>query len=97
MPEQSDFEMAIEKLKRHKSTCTDKIPAEEIKPGSGTIRNEIHKLIISVWNKEELSEEWKESIIVPIHKKADKTVYSNYRGITRQLRKKFYQTSCSLG
>jgi len=25
--------------------------------------HEIHKLIISVWNKEELPEEWKESII----------------------------------
>ena len=58
MPEQSDFEMAIEKLKRHKSTCTDKIPAEEIKPGSGTIRNEIHTLINSIWNKEELPGEW---------------------------------------
>jgi hypothetical protein len=35
---------------------------------------EIHKLICSIWNKEELSEQWKESIIVPIYKKGDKTV-----------------------
>jgi uncharacterized protein YfaP (DUF2135 family) len=34
---------------------------------------EIHKLIISIWNKEELPEERKESIIVPIYKKGDKT------------------------
>ena len=34
---------------------------------------QIHKLIVSIWNKEELPEEWKESIIVPIHKKGDKT------------------------
>jgi hypothetical protein len=39
-------------------------------------------MIISVWNKEELPEEWKESIIVPIHKKGDKTDCSNYRGIS---------------
>jgi len=25
----------------------------------------MHKLIISIWNKEELPEEWKELIIVP--------------------------------
>jgi hypothetical protein len=33
-----------------------------------------HKFINSIWNKEELFDQWKESIIVPIHKKSDKTV-----------------------
>jgi len=46
------------------------------------IRYVIHKLIISILNKEELPEEWKESIIVPIHKKGDKTDCNNYRGIS---------------
>ena len=53
-----------------------------IKAGDRTIRSEIHKLINSIWNKEELSEEWKESIIVPIYKKDDKRDCSNYRGIS---------------
>jgi hypothetical protein len=34
-----------------------------------------------VWNKEELPD-WKESIIVPVHRKDDKTDCNNYRGIT---------------
>jgi hypothetical protein len=39
-------------------------------------------VINSIWNKEELSEEWKESVIVSIYKKGDKTDCSNYRGIS---------------
>jgi len=31
--------------------------------------SEGHKIINSIWNKEELPEQWKESIIVPIYKK----------------------------
>jgi hypothetical protein len=36
----------------------------------------------SVWNKEELTEQWKELVIVPIYKKGDKMDCSNYRDIS---------------
>jgi hypothetical protein len=48
---------AIEKLKSHKSPDIDQIPAELIKAGSRTIHGEIQRLIISIWNKEQLPEE----------------------------------------
>jgi hypothetical protein len=35
-----------------------------------------------IWSKEELPHQWKESIVVPIHKKGDKTECSNYRGMS---------------
>ena len=84
VPEPSAFEvdLAIEKLKSHKSPGIDQIPADLIKEGGRTIRYQIHKLIVSIWNKDELREDWKESIIVPIHKKGDKTDCNNYRGIS---------------
>ena len=84
VPEQSvlEVELAVEKLKSHKSPGIDQIPAELIKAGGSTIRCAIHKLIIAIWNKEELPGGWKESIIVPIHKKGDKTDCNNYRGIS---------------
>jgi hypothetical protein len=47
-----------------------------------TLHSEIHKLTKLIWNKEELSHQWKEPIIVPIHKKGDRTKCSNYRGIS---------------
>jgi hypothetical protein len=56
-PSVSEIELATDKLKRHKSPGIDQIPAELIKVGGRTISCEIHKLIISIWNKEELPEE----------------------------------------
>jgi len=81
-PSAAEVELAIDKLRSHKSPGIDQIPAELIKAGGRTICLEIHKLITSIWKKEKLPEEWKESVIVPIHKKGDKTDCSNYRGIS---------------
>jgi len=79
-PSASDVELTIDKLKSHKSPGIDQIPAELIKAGGRTICLEIRKLITSIWKKEKLPEEWKESIIVPTHKKGGKTDCNNYRG-----------------
>ena len=81
-PSASEVELAIDKLRSHKSPGIDQIPAVLIKAGGRTIYLEIHKLIISIWKKEKLPEEWKESIIVPSHKKGDKRDCNNYGGIS---------------
>jgi len=94
-PTASEVELAIDKLKSHKSPGIDQIQAEVIKARGRKIYLAIHKLIISIWKKEKLSEEWKESIIVPIYKKGDKT--DCYRGISLMPNTKFYPTSFSQG
>ena len=71
-----EFDTAIEMLKTNKSQFTDQSTVELIEAESRTIRCEIHKIINSIWNKQELPAECKESIIVPIHKKGDKTDHS---------------------
>jgi hypothetical protein len=53
-----------------------------IKAGGRTIPCEIRILMNCMWNKEELPEAQKESIIVLIYKKGDKTDCSNNRGIS---------------
>jgi hypothetical protein len=84
MPEPSivKVETAIGKLKSYKSPGTDQIPVELIKAGGETLYSEIYRLICCIWNKEELPQQWKESIIVPIYKKGDKTDCNNYREIS---------------
>jgi len=42
VPSAFEFEMAIEKLKGHKSPCTGQIPAKLIKAAGRTIRYEFH-------------------------------------------------------
>jgi hypothetical protein len=70
-------------VKRYKSPCSDQIPSELIQAGGEILRSKIHKLINSIWNKEELPDQWKESIIVLVHKKVGKkTDASNYCGIS---------------
>jgi hypothetical protein len=87
VPEASlvEVKIAIGKLKSYKSPGTDQILAKLIKAGSETLCSEIHKLICSIWNKEELTQQWKQSIIIPIHKKGDKTDCNNYCEIYYQL------------
>jgi hypothetical protein len=81
-PSRLGFEIANAKLKKYKSPGSDQIPAELIQAGCEILRSSIHKLINSVRNKEELPDQWKESIILLVHKKGDKTDCNNYRGIS---------------
>jgi hypothetical protein len=77
-----EVEVAIGKLKRYKSPDADQIPAELIQAWAETLHSEIHKLIKLIWNKEELPHQWKESVVIPFHKKGDKTECGNYRSIS---------------
>jgi hypothetical protein len=58
VPETNYFELeiAVEKLKRYKSPGIDQILAERIQ----ALRSEIHILIYSIWNKEEMPQQCKD-------------------------------------
>jgi hypothetical protein len=79
-PSASEVEVAIGKLKTYISLGVDQIPAELFRQ-EGKHCIEIHKLIKLIWNKEELLHQCKDAIVVPIHKKSEKTDCSNYRGM----------------
>jgi hypothetical protein len=68
----------IAKLKEYKSPASDQILEEMIQAGGETLLSVIHKLPNSSWNEQGLPDQWKDSLIVPIHKKGDKTDYNNY-------------------
>jgi hypothetical protein len=76
-----EVEIAVAKFEKCKSPGSDQIRAELIQARSEILLSAIHKLINSVRKEEELPDQWKESIIVPIHKKNDKTGCNNYHEI----------------
>jgi hypothetical protein len=90
VPDSSVFEveMVVEKPEKHKLHGIETIPGKLITAGSKTIRFEVHKINSSIWHKEELPEQWKESIIVPIYKKCDETDCSK--------RHKYLSTMCKI-
>jgi hypothetical protein len=59
VPDPSPFEVeiAIAKLKIYKSPGSDQIPAELIQAGGEILWSEFHKLINSIWIKEQLSDQ----------------------------------------
>jgi hypothetical protein len=68
-PSRLELEIATAKLKKYKSPSSDEIPAELIETGGEILLYAISKLINSVYSKEELTAQWTEFVIVPIHRK----------------------------
>jgi hypothetical protein len=50
------------------------IAVARIQAGGESLWSEIHNMISAVWNKEELLDQWKESIIVPVYKRELKLI-----------------------
>ena len=46
-------------IKKNKAPGVDKIPSELIQAGGGKLYEEIHRLIIFIWNKEGIPLGWK--------------------------------------
>jgi hypothetical protein len=86
-----EFDMAVETLKCYKSF--DQITAQVIQSGDGPVHSELNNLFISIWNKEELLQQKKKSVVVPLYEKGNKRICNNCRGLKvfeeRMLRKIF--------
>jgi len=52
-----------------------------MKYGGNKQPNGIYELVRQIWEEERIPEEWKGTIIVPIHKRGDRDRCENYRGI----------------
>ena len=72
---------AINSLKNNKASGPDNIPAELLKMGGEELSKVIYELVNRKWNTERLLDEWLQGAILHLHKKGDKMICENYRGI----------------
>ncbi|CAM4977713.1 unnamed protein product [Rotaria socialis] len=78
----AEVKEAIYKLKKNKSPGIDEITAEMLQAGGEQLAYKIHELCNRAWKEETILEQWGKAILVPIPKKGDLSVCSNYRTIS---------------
>jgi len=76
-----DVKEAIRNLKNNEAAGTDGLHPDLIKYRGNKLLNRIYELVRQIWKEERIPEEWKETIIVHIHKRGDRDRCENYRGI----------------
>jgi hypothetical protein len=81
-PSRLEVEIAIANLKKYNLPGSDEIPAELIQAVGKILLSAIHKLINSVWNKENCLSSGRSLLFLSVHKNGDKTDCNNYRGIS---------------
>ncbi|XP_073848775.1 uncharacterized protein [Musca autumnalis] len=81
-PGQDEVRTAINRLKNNKAAGADGLPAELFKTGGDALIRCMHQLVSTIWQEERIPDDWNLSILCPVHKRGDKTVCSNYRGIS---------------
>jgi len=69
-------------MKNNKAAGFDGLPMEVWKYAGKDLWKGLVNLMSQVWKEERIPEDWKKSIIVPIHKRGDPNVSGNYRGIS---------------
>ena len=81
-PSLDEVEKALRSLKSGKASGPDGIPAEVIKAGGSELAEQLFLLIQKFWTEEQIPADLRDALIVTLFKKGDKSLCSNYRGIS---------------
>ena len=69
-------------MKLNTAAGSDNIPPALLKHGGRTLKQKLYKLILKIWNNEQLPQQMNEGIICPVYKKGDRLNCNNCRPIT---------------
>jgi len=82
LPSYNEICSIINKLKLNKATGSDNMPPELLNHEGRTLKQKLYKLVLMMWNNEQLPQQLNEGIICPVYKKGDRLKCNNYRPIT---------------
>ena len=77
-----ELEESLRRMKNGKAPGVDQIPAELLKHMGDEGNAWLLELINMLWDGQDIPEDWTKDLICPVYKKGDKTLCSNYRGIS---------------
>ena len=82
-PTTEEVSKAIKQMSTGKAPGSDAIPAEVYKSGGPTMTNQLTRQFQSMWDKEQLPQEFRDATIVHIYKrKGNRQACDNHRGIS---------------
>ena len=72
LPSYNEICFIINKLKLKRAAGSDNIPPELLKHGGRALRQKLHKLILMIWNNQQLPQQWNEGTVCPVYERGDR-------------------------
>ena len=79
---EEELDKALARMKSGKASGSDGIVPEMLKGLETSGRKYLQWVVNRAWKTQSIPQEWSNAVILPIHKKGDKTKCDNYRGIS---------------
>ena len=73
------IQAAISELRSGKAPSLDGITLEMLHFGGEVVVSQLKTLFDSIWVSESVPDDWKNQILIPLHKKGSHTTCDNYR------------------
>jgi len=77
LPSYNAIRFIINNLKLNKAAGSDNTPPELLKHRGRTLKRKLYRLILMIWNNEQVPQQWNEGIICPVYKKDDRLNCNN--------------------
>ncbi|XP_062709021.1 uncharacterized protein LOC134288373 [Aedes albopictus] len=81
-PTLDEVKTAIRGLKNNNAAGKDELPVQFLKYDSEQLYQLLHRIILTIWEEEELPASWLDVLICPPYKKGHRLECANYRGTT---------------